>query len=638
MAPMLLIGIGCFLLMPAGGGMFALMGKAAAASMIPQFTNGLVINDGNPFEAFKELTNPDNVRATVLAAATAGVLNGFDIAAPFGSTDLLEHATYAVQSAAVRTPLEMLIARRDMAETIRSNAMGIVANSLGSWAASHIGALYHPADGSAPQIDPITHKVLHFGGGAATAAIMGEDWVSGGAGAVAGEIAGEFYRNTFMSNLKPNTPAWNAAAQRGADVARISAIAFATACGLDPSTAAHTAGQAAENNCFQLLDRFFSQDTADLAAQEVQELYEGLSPEDRARLKDYGGPVVDAFCEELPFGLATVAKYWNRIIDLAQGDTTVLQRIVDRCKPTIREYCGEQGVCALDTLVQAHRNFRSEEEIHGQMFKRTAAECATSGRPNEGMIADFIGEEFLAKDSLKKKLLHFARLPENCGGAALMALPVRGKITGVLGKTAAGGALKTAGQKVGESLAQSVARVASHVKGLGEGAPAMNVLKYFGKGTAPATQAANQNILRMQHKFTVPGGAPIKPVQLPGPRASVPAASSSSSSAAQALAKVHKNSNAYEGETILYAIFNAKTGQLQKFGETAAGFDKLGNLIRAMRQIRKLEKTNSGEKFGYKILGTHAGKKAAREAETRYIKTHRKIYSGKGLPLNKSNH
>ncbi|MCA0370480.1 MAG: DUF637 domain-containing protein, partial [Proteobacteria bacterium] len=241
MAPMLLIGIGCFLLMPAGGGMFTVMGKAAAASMIPQFANGLVIH-GDPVGAFKELTNPDNVRATVLAAATAGVLNGFDIAAPFGSTDLLEHATYAVQSAAVRAPLEMLIARRDMAETIRSNAMGIVANSLGAWAASHIGALYHPADGSAPRIDPITHKVLHFGGGAATAAIMGEDWVSGGAGAVAGEIAGEFYRNTFMRNLKPNTAAWNAAAQRGADVARISAIGFATVCGLDPSIASHTAG------------------------------------------------------------------------------------------------------------------------------------------------------------------------------------------------------------------------------------------------------------------------------------------------------------------------------------------------------------------------------------------------------------
>ncbi|MCA0370692.1 MAG: hypothetical protein LCH26_06285, partial [Proteobacteria bacterium] len=77
-----------------------------------------------------------------------------------------------------------------------------------------------------------------------------------------GEIAGEFYRNTFMSNLKPNTPAWHEAAQRGADVARISAIAFATACGLDPSIAAHTAGQAAENNAFdpKALDKAMMRD------------------------------------------------------------------------------------------------------------------------------------------------------------------------------------------------------------------------------------------------------------------------------------------------------------------------------------------------------------------------------------------
>ena|GEM_PF-2187863 len=493
MAPMLLIGIGSFLLMPAGGGMFTLMGKAAVSSMIPQFTNGLVINDGNPFEAFKELTNPDNVRATVLAAATAGVLNGFNIAAPFGSTDLLEHATYAVQSAAVRAPLEMLISRRDMAETIRSNAMGIVANSLGAWAASHIGALYHPADGSAPRIDPITHKVLHFGGGAATAAIMGEDWVSGGAGAVAGEIAGEFYRNTFMRNLKPNTAAWNAAAQRGADIARISAIAFATACGLDPSIASCAAANAAANNGLLKHPAIVTRAVAELT--------------DSSILREAADTVhdLDEFIDLSVEYLALEA--------LSTGLAPLPAPYMEATRPWVE---GVEG------LQSANREMASRPSAWDDpVMAMRLAGIDNMPSPQAGVpVFDFLSS--------------YALPPQNRLEAALTRVPLVGATLGHFGgKTTTKvlkplrSALKLEGAALKNLLDAKRLRMS-------ELAQKSSVFKYFGKDAAPAASSTQGAVLRMQNQLTIPGGGPIKPSSLPGTSASAPAASSSSSSAAQA--------------------------------------------------------------------------------------------------------
>ncbi|HUX78215.1 MAG TPA: hypothetical protein VMW10_00495, partial [Alphaproteobacteria bacterium] len=102
--------------------------------------------------------------------------------------------------------------------------------------------------------------------------------------------------------------------------------------------------------------------------------------------------------------------------------------------------------------------------------------------------------------------------------------------------------------------------------------------------------------------------------------------------------KVHKNSLDYVGDTHLYVIRDAKTGVIQKYGESAAGKNKLGQSKRAQAQVRKLEKQNPNKRFESEIVKEFPSKKAAKDRETRSIKTHRKVFGGKGLPLNKGIH
>ena len=250
-APMIIIGAAVAVLLPGGGTMLQIMLKAGCAAMVPQFANGLVMH-GNPLEALAELANPDNLRATFIAAATAGAMNHFNIAAPFGSTNVLDHATYAAQSMAVRMPLELAISRQDARDIIASSIRNALAATVAGTLTSHIGQGMHPASGEPPRLDWLTHKVLHALTGAGTAGIAGGDMLSGAFGAVVGEIAGEIYRSTGMANLTPGTDAWNRAAETGANVAQMIATTAAMALDLEADTAANAADTATRNNVFAL--------------------------------------------------------------------------------------------------------------------------------------------------------------------------------------------------------------------------------------------------------------------------------------------------------------------------------------------------------------------------------------------------
>ncbi len=104
----------------------------------------------------------------------------------------------------------------------------------------------------------------------------------------------------------------------------------------------------------------------------------------------------------------------------------------------------------------------------------------------------------------------------------------------------------------------------------------------------------------------------------------------------RATAPIHRNSLRYVGETHLYVIRDS-SGKILKYGESAAGKNQLGQSKRAQAQISKLEKSTPGKRFESEIIGEFDSKRGARTSESRYIKTHRKVFGKDSLPLNKNN-
>ena len=315
---MIVIGAVTAVLMPGGGGVLSVMLKAGCAAMVPQFANGLVMH-GNPLEALAELARPDNLRATFIAAATAGALNHFGINAPFGSTNVLDHATYAAQSMAVRMPLELAISRQDACDIIASSIRNALAATVAGTLTSHIGQGMHPASGEPPRLDWLTHKVLHALTGAGTAGIAGGDMLSGAFGAVVGEIAGEIYRSTGMANLTPGSDAWNRAAETGASVAQMIAATAAMALDLEADTAANAADTATRNNCF----------SSTIAEQQAirHRLDEEENPERRAALEEdlaqaQRHPLQQALEVENPQCVQDFVAPWNQAIETTEALAT----------------------------------------------------------------------------------------------------------------------------------------------------------------------------------------------------------------------------------------------------------------------------------------------------------------------------
>ncbi len=100
---------------------------------------------------------------------------------------------------------------------------------------------------------------------------------------------------------------------------------------------------------------------------------------------------------------------------------------------------------------------------------------------------------------------------------------------------------------------------------------------------------------------------------------------------------VNKNSHTYTGECRLYEIYNARTGQVMKVGETARGYDTKGRLIRAQTQCNDAIKQFRGEFFDYREIGTYGGKAAVKAAETGTI-LHYRADNPTALPWNKGVH
>jgi hypothetical protein len=83
---------------------------------------------------------------------------------------------------------------------------------------------------------------------------------------------------------------------------------------------------------------------------------------------------------------------------------------------------------------------------------------------------------------------------------------------------------------------------------------------------------------------------------------------------------LHGNDLRSPGPHDVYAVFDRKTGQLLRFGETGRG-----TMIRA-REWTNYFKKNYGISVRVQRLGTVSGKRAAKLLENRYIETYKKIF------------
>ncbi|USO01588.1 MAG: hypothetical protein H6849_00865 [Alphaproteobacteria bacterium] len=99
----------------------------------------------------------------------------------------------------------------------------------------------------------------------------------------------------------------------------------------------------------------------------------------------------------------------------------------------------------------------------------------------------------------------------------------------------------------------------------------------------------------------------------------------------------HGNSVAYQGETHVYLIRDARTGHVFKVGESMRGVNGLGQSIRAQEQIRTLMKRHNLNLVS-EIRKKFPAKIAAKTHETQLIQTIRRFAGKDALPGNKGVH
>jgi hypothetical protein len=107
---------------------------------------------------------------------------------------------------------------------------------------------------------------------------------------------------------------------------------------------------------------------------------------------------------------------------------------------------------------------------------------------------------------------------------------------------------------------------------------------------------------------------------------------------ARRIRKHVKNSNKYEGETLVYKITTrTKSGQkTYKFGESSQGVRvRDGKSIRAEQQVRKIFRT-TGQTARSRIVARFKDKASARAFERRIIRRMRETFGDDALPGNKN--
>jgi hypothetical protein len=187
----------------------AAMLSAGYGTLCSQAALCLVEKDGNFGKAMNELGKRDIGKTMMLSALSAGLTKG--IGDKIGITNSIAFENLAKKhllQSAINTSMAIAIDGQKPEDAIKQGLTSAAINTLGAYAAGKIGDARSENKG-VERIDAGTHKALHAllgaGGGALTGVItkqdIGRSALSGGIGAVLGEIFAELTGNKQLGDL-----------------------------------------------------------------------------------------------------------------------------------------------------------------------------------------------------------------------------------------------------------------------------------------------------------------------------------------------------------------------------------------------------------------------------------------------------
>ena len=162
-----------------------------AGAALEGITNTLSVstlaNGGDLGKVFKEISNSNYLKNLVASAVSAGLVSKFvpdtDKKLPFSA-----HATRNLKKAAINTATSTAANGGKVARNALSAATGAMVDADAASVAQEIGRAYRNGSGD---MSWLTHKICHFVLGGGSAALRGEDPLSGAIGATIGEVAAE---------------------------------------------------------------------------------------------------------------------------------------------------------------------------------------------------------------------------------------------------------------------------------------------------------------------------------------------------------------------------------------------------------------------------------------------------------------
>ena len=187
----------------------AAMLSAGYGTLCSQAAICLVEKDGNPGKALNELGKRDIGKTMMLSALSAGLTKGIgDKIGITNSTAFENLAKKHFLQSAINTSMAIAIDGQKPEDAIKQGLTSAALNTLAAYAAGKIGDARSESKG-VDRIDAGTHKALHAllgaGSGVLTGVItkqdIGRSALSGGIGAVLGEIFAELTGNKQLADL-----------------------------------------------------------------------------------------------------------------------------------------------------------------------------------------------------------------------------------------------------------------------------------------------------------------------------------------------------------------------------------------------------------------------------------------------------
>lgn len=283
----------CLTMLTGGAGASPLVAalQAVDVSMTLQFLDAFVAHNGKISSALKETFSAQSLRAAASSALTAAIgssINSLSGATSVkGSLEFKKHLYASVRQSVSKIASQVIFEGKGAKQILTDGLLSVASNTFAGFAASHIGEGMHHADGRAPSLDPVTHKLLHAAVGGAAAAIARKDMTSGAVGAVVGECVGEMCKEELIKGHEIGTKSYEDALEMGVGISGMVAAMAAACLDLDAETAANAATNAVQNNC---MVTHASQSTSQEEEEEARKNARGRTPDRLSKERDARSP------------------------------------------------------------------------------------------------------------------------------------------------------------------------------------------------------------------------------------------------------------------------------------------------------------------------------------------------------------